>query len=84
MLELCDTMIHKTELHVRDAAEYALKFNDLLLSFLCHSQPIKLINRIICNVYFNNFRDIIIIKFDEKYTVAEQFKQIRQRKRRRT
>ena len=49
MLELCGSMIHKTKLHERNDA---LKFSDLPLPFLCksHSQAIKLINRIICNV----------------------------------
>ena len=49
-------MIHKTELHERDAVENVLKFNDLLLSVSCecHSQAIKVITSILCNVYFNN------------------------------
>ena len=70
MLELCDSMIHKTEFHKRDAAENVLKFNDLLLSFLCesHSQAIKLINRVTCSVYFNNAKkQVNIIKFDENW-----------------
>ena len=68
MIELCDSMIHKTELHERDAAENVLKFNDLHLLFLCesHSQAIKLINRILCNVYFNSAQKHVDNKFDEK------------------
>ena len=55
MLELCDDMVHKTELYERDIAENVLKFNNVLLSFLCesHSRAIKSINRLICKVYFN-------------------------------
>ena len=52
-----------------------LKFNDLSLSSLCesHSQAIKVINLIICNVYFNNAK-----KHDNnqaRQEVVEQFKQ---------
>ena len=56
MLELCDNRIHKTALHEKDAAENVQKFDDLPLPFLreSHSQAIKLINCVICNVYFNN------------------------------
>ena len=68
LLELCDYMIYKTELHKRDAAENVLKFSDLPLSFLCESdsQVIKLINLIICYVYFNDSQKYLIIKFEEK------------------
>ena len=56
MPELFDNMINKREHHESVAAEKVLKFNNFSLSFLCesHSQAIKLINRIICNVYFNS------------------------------
>ena len=62
MLKLCGIMIHKTELHKRDSAKNVLKFNDLPLLFLCesHSQAIKLINRIISNVCFNNAKKHVI------------------------
>ena len=48
-------MIHKTELHERDATEDVLKFCNLSLSFLCesHSQAITVINRIICDFFYD-------------------------------
>ena len=84
MLELCDNMIHKTELHERDAAENMLKFNNLPQPFLCesHSQAIKLINRIISNVYFNNAKKHVNNQVRQDVLV-KQLKQKR-RKRRRT
>ena len=67
-------MIDKTKRHERDAAENVLKFNDMSLSFLCesHSQAIKLINRIICNVYFNNAQKHVDDQVPRE--IVEQFK----------
>ena len=82
MLELCNYIIHRTELHEKDTAENVLKFNDLLLSFLSenHSRAIKLIKRTTCNVYFKNAKKHV--NNQVRREVVEQFKQT-QRKRQR-
>ena len=79
MLELCEPIIRKADMPERVAAEYALKLNDVW-SFLCdnRTEAIKFINRVICNVFFNNGQ-----KLANSQGRKEQFKQ-RQRKRQRT
>ena len=77
MLELSDNIIHKIELHERDAAENVLKINDLSSSCLCdsHLQAIKLTNRIICNAYFNIAEKHV--NNQARREVVEHFKQRR-------
>ena len=80
MLDLCEYIIRQSGLHERVAAENVLKFNDLPQSFLCdkHLENIKLINRTICNVFFNNTQKLVNSQVQRE--VVQQFKE-RQRKR---
>ena len=56
MLDVAQRVIRNTELPERLAAEHVLESNNLPLSFMCekYAKSIKLVNRIICNVFFNN------------------------------
>ena len=58
IIDVCHQMITESALPERSAAEMALHHNDLPKTFLCpnHESQIWLINRIACNVYFNNER----------------------------
>ena len=55
MLDLCEYIIHPSNLHERVAAENVIKFNDLPQPFLCDIHLKNIINRTICNVFFNLF-----------------------------
>ena len=79
MLDLCEYMIQKSDLHERVAAENVMKFNNLPLSFLCdnHLENIKFINRTICKVFFNNAQKLV--NSQVRREVVQQFEE-RQRK----
>lgn len=83
MLELSQNIFRKIDVPERVAAEHVLRSNDLSQSFLCdnHSENIKFVNRIICNIFFNNAQKLV--NSQVRRDAVEEFKR-RQRKRRRT
>ena len=83
MMDLCEYIIRQSDVHKRVAAENVMKFNDLPQSFLCdnHLENIKVINRKICNVFFNNTQKLVNCQVRRE--VVQQLKE-RQRKRRHT
>ena len=85
---LCDyagpmrIFIRKSDRHERVTAENVMKFNDLSQTFLCDNHlENKFINRIICNVNFNNAQKLVNSQVRREF--VQQFKE-RQRERRHT
>ena len=81
MLESAFVIILNSSMNERDAGECVLTKNTCSQSFLCeqHTFKVKFINRIICNVYFNNAQKLSANEV-RKDTV-QQFKNRRKRRR---
>jgi len=81
MLETALGFIMKTDLTERHAAEAILTRNTCSQSFLCerHVSSIKVINRIICNIYFNNAQKLAANEV--RRDAVQQFKHRRKRQR---
>ena len=81
MLESAFVIILNSSMNERDAGECVLTKNTCSQFFLCeqHTFKVKFINRIICNVYFNNAQKLSANEV-RKDTV-QQFKNRRKRRR---
>ena len=80
MLDTASIIIFKSTLPERVAGESVLTMNTCAQSFLCeqHTVNIKFINRIICNVYFNNAQKKSVNEV--RKDAVQQFKHKRKRK----
>lgn len=82
ILELTFKLIQDSKVSERKAAEHVLLSNSFPLSFFCedHGSRVKVINRKICNIFFNNYQKLQ--KDKVRFDSIKSFKH-RQSKRRR-